>query len=393
MNVIFWIVALGAILWTVIILLYRFFDLKKHGLSLESGALLWRTRRGLALLDRIVDFFPKGWKALGIFGAGFGIVLMALMFINLAASAAFIFAAGGPGTAETGGVAFVIPGLTIPLVAGIIALSTVLLVHESAHGIIARRIGLPVKSAGLGLFLIIPLGFVEPDEDKLKKSSISERLQVYGAGSVANILFSLICLVMVLALIEPLPGLFVAGTVQNSPATGVFRQGDQIIKLDNFEIDDYRDLDEFMENTHSRENLTISTNRGEFKVTLENHPTENHGYIGVYLAQSVPRSRFVNPIFFSLVILNEIKGNPVINPYTYGLHAPWFLIDALKWMVILNLGIGLFNLLPLVPLDGGYIASCLVEKSSSRSKAKKIVRALSLLTLALLLMNLMPIFM
>jgi membrane-associated protease RseP (regulator of RpoE activity) len=357
--------------------------------------LMWRTKRGLGLLDRVANFSRRGWKAFGIAGMVVGCVFMVLIFLNLTDKAIkFIGAIEAPGA---GGAMLVIPGITIPLVSGVIALATVLLVHEPAHGIVARRVGLPVKSTGLFLLAVIPGAFVEPDEKKLKKSSVSKRLQVYGAGSLANILFGFLCLGILLTLVVPLPGLYIWGVGENTPAANENLQpGMRLMEIGYggsalVEISDYSDFDNFMEGTKPGDNIILVTDNRAFEIILKNHPTENKGYLGVYLVHSVPRSRFFSTAFTNLLIFWESPevARWGINQYSYSYRAPDFVINLLIWMFILNVGIGLFNLLPLKPLDGGYITECLVEKASSRSTAKRVALVFSAISLVVIILNLL----
>ncbi|MDO8339401.1 MAG: site-2 protease family protein, partial [Candidatus Burarchaeum sp.] len=85
------------------------------------------------------------------------------------------------------GAAPLIPGKNIPLVEGILALAVILVVHECAHGILARLHKIKLKSAGLVFFGILPVGaFVDPDEKELEKSSAIAQRDVLVAGSTAN---------------------------------------------------------------------------------------------------------------------------------------------------------------------------------------------------------------
>jgi membrane-associated protease RseP (regulator of RpoE activity) len=65
-------------------------------------------------------------------------------------------------------------------------------------------------------------------------------------------------------------------------------------------------------------------------------------------------------------------------------------VDLLKWIFVLNLGIGMFNLLPLVPLDGGYMFRGLLELRMSRRRARQLSNSFSLFLLFILLVNLFP---
>ena len=73
-------------------------------------------------------------------------------------------------TSQIPGVAPIIPGIDIPLFAGIISLAVLLVVHEFSHGLLARAAKVRLKSIGLLIFSIIPVGaFVEPDERQISK--------------------------------------------------------------------------------------------------------------------------------------------------------------------------------------------------------------------------------
>ena len=83
----------------------------------------------------------------------------------------------------------------------------------------------------------------------------------------------------------------------------------------------------------------------------------------------------------------ELLGRPVFHPYVYDALVPWEVINIIKWMFVLNLGVGLFNMLPAVPLDGGYIMQGVLERKISKEKAKSVVRVISFTVLTLILMN------
>ncbi len=84
----------------------------------------------------------------------------------------------------------------MPLGYGLIALVTVIVVHEFAHGILARAEGIRIKSIGVLLLAIIPGAFVEPDEEEVKKANRLSKLRIYAAGSIFNIGFAAIALVI-----------------------------------------------------------------------------------------------------------------------------------------------------------------------------------------------------
>ncbi|KXA90916.1 hypothetical protein AKJ63_00610 [candidate division MSBL1 archaeon SCGC-AAA259D18] len=395
-----------AFVWILIIVIDRFYDLEAHGISLGPGTLTWRTQQGLSLLDKISEASESGWKIFGIFAAVGGIILMILMFVFFALGTILGFFAmwisGGshaiPAGAETKVVA--IPGVTIPLLVGIIGLATVLLVHEPAHGIILRHLNLKTKSTGLLLFLIIPGAFVEEDEKEFKKASVWERIQVASAGPMANVLFGVLCLGLVLVLVNPLQGVFISGIVENKAAeeAGV-RPGVYITGIGNDQVVNYGDLEEFMNESHPGDSVTLTVTgerrmeENQYLITLDNHPSENEGYLGVFLIPSLPKSSFLQPQILFFTALEEILGYPTIDQHAYSTPVPWFLIKVLKWMFALNLLIALFNLLPLKPLDGGHIIEGIAERTTSKSRAEEIANTVGFMTLSLIMLSIALIFM
>ena len=110
-----------------------------------------------------------------------------------------------PSVFEAPSVSLVIPGVEmpgssiyVPFGYGLIALATVLIVHEFSHGIQAVGEKIPIKSIGLLLVAIIPGAFVEPDEEELKEAKKISRLRVYAAGSIANLSLAIIAMVLFL---------------------------------------------------------------------------------------------------------------------------------------------------------------------------------------------------
>jgi membrane-associated protease RseP (regulator of RpoE activity) len=392
--------AVLALFWVSLILANRRYHLEKRGFTISSGMLMWRTERGLKFIDRIAKISPRGWRAFGTAAAVIGFALMATFFILLALNTVVILQR--PDVAVPGA-RFVIPGVTIPLVYGLIAIFSVLVVHEFSHGFVMRAQGLRTKSIGVLLFLVIPGAFVEPDEKQLKKASMSKRLRVYGAGSFANVLFALLCLGIVLLALSPKAGVYVYSTEENyeidntvvsGPSWGILQPGDRLVKINDVPINVHKDFREFMENTKENDNLKILTTRGTFYITVGRHyENENRGYMGVWAISAISRARFFNPFFATFAMYQDLfTGFPILHPYTYDAHLPWELITLLKWMFLLNLGIGIINLLPAKPLDGGYIAADVMERASSKHVAKHVSYALSLVVLALLIVNFMPMF-
>ncbi len=396
--------------WNVVGLINRWYKLEKHGITVSPGMLIWRTKRGLGFIDRVARAYRRGWVTFGTVAAVMGFVFMLVILFMFGQSAAFIIQE--PEAAPPGAM-IPIPGVTIPLFYGLVSLFSVLIVHEFAHGFVMRAQDIRTKSTGVLLFVVLPGAFVEQDEKQMKNAPISKRLRVYGAGPFANILFALVCLGLLLVSISPSPGVYVYDTVKtyqladntviSGASWGVLCPGDRLVELshvvdntavDRVVIEEYGNFSEFMENTREGDNVLVLVERNgqeeNFLITLTQYPeNENRGMMGVFLtyAQSGFLYYVFNPLF-------DIMGpkTRAVNPYAYDARVPWPVVDLLRWLIFLHFAIGLFNLLPMKPLDGGYLISGAVERVSSGRVAAAVSNAISFVVLALLLVNFMPVF-
>ncbi|HET6398832.1 MAG TPA: site-2 protease family protein, partial [Candidatus Thermoplasmatota archaeon] len=194
--------ALVAAYVTFVVWLIQTGRLRRWNLSLMLGIILMvRTQRGKGALEVLAR--PKRlWNVLGDFGILLtltGMLLMTLLFLWSVWFALQPDSGVQPlGASEI----LVIPGVNpfVPLWYGILALILTLVVHEGGHGILARANNMRVKSLGL-LFAVVPIGaFVEPDEEDLNSSTRRNRLRVFAAGPLLNLIFAALFL-----------GLFVGG--------------------------------------------------------------------------------------------------------------------------------------------------------------------------------------
>ncbi|MEM3841263.1 MAG: site-2 protease family protein, partial [Candidatus Micrarchaeaceae archaeon] len=129
---------------------------------------------------------------------------------------------------QVAGVAPVIPGIDIPLAAGILALALMLIIHEFSHGILAKNAKVKLKSIGLVILGIIPMGaFVEPDEKEVLKLDRVKQTKIFAAGISANFIAMLVFFIfVVLFFYYVLPYIthdevVVVATLSGFPASGV----------------------------------------------------------------------------------------------------------------------------------------------------------------------------
>jgi len=132
----------------------------------------------------------------------------------------------------------ILPGITASLrtfIYIIVCAGISILIHEIAHGVIALRYGVPIKSGGLFTALFILFGgFVEIDEEYLKKLKLWKRLTIYTAGVFANILLAYLVLAILYILLyttlntgNPL-GVHILKTKNN-----ILRVNDVIVEINN----------------------------------------------------------------------------------------------------------------------------------------------------------------
>ncbi|NJE46085.1 PDZ domain-containing protein [Thermococcus sp. GR7] len=357
--------------WAVLYALFgrKYNEENEEGLAVDLFIAMWRTKKLLGFIDNLAHRWKRFWRVYGDIGIALGFLGMAYVFYALLKTAMNTIQTGG----EQAGVQLVIPGITIPLSYGLIALVVVMVVHELSHGVVARAENLPLKSVGLVLLAVIPGAFVEPDEEALEKAPLRTRLRVYGAGSLANIVTALIAVLIINFAITPVlqpAGILVSGVLEDGPAYGVLQQGDVIIAMDGQQIKDMEQFIKFMNTTKPGQVLTITVLRGGNEINLQlklgAHPDNpERGYIGIYPAphyvSKVGHENIIFPLFFTFY-----------------------------WIYVLNLGIGLMNLFPLVPLDGGRMLDDVVKTYLPENVAKPVRYFTIGVGLFLLALNLWP---
>lgn len=360
MNGIYYYLIAFAVIWILVGIFHE--KLSNHGVELNFPVIMWKTQRLRGLISRISNFSPTFWRwymNVGIFVA-FG----AMIFIT------YLLISSLPSVFETPAVSIVIPGVDIPgsqiyvpFLYGLIALATVLVVHEFSHGIQAVGEKISIKSIGLLLFIILPGAFVEPDEDELKSAKKSSRLRVYAAGSIANITLAVIAILLVSLISVGIPhyfaedGIAIDRIVSDSPSEGILKGGMVLQAIDNHKINDSKSYTDVVGSFKPGDNITVQTDQGSYSVVLGKNP--NNESVGFFGIQAVKHFKLIDDSLGPL---------------------PWVLFelaDLFNWVFMLNLGIGLFNLLPLKPLDGGYMLETLLTYKFSEDAVKPVVNAVS----------------
>jgi hypothetical protein len=126
-----------------------------------------------------------GWASLGLlpFIAGAGLTLLLLSLVAIVSRPEVQEAQRQAGPQSL----LLIPGLNpyLPILYGWLALVIALVVHEGMHGVLARRLGYTVKSSGIILFLVLPIGaFVETDDKEIKTGRVRDVSRILAGGLV-----------------------------------------------------------------------------------------------------------------------------------------------------------------------------------------------------------------
>ena len=375
MNGIYYYLIAFVVIWVLVGIFHE--KLSNYGVEMEFPVLMWKTKRLRGFINRIANLSPRFWR--WYMNVGIVVAFGSMIFITYSILATL------PTVFETPSVSVVIPGVDIPgsqiyvpLVYGLIALATVLVVHEFSHGIQAVCEKIPIKSIGLLLFIILPGAFVEPDEDKLKEAKKTSRLRVYAAGSIANVTLAVIALLLVSLFAAGIPhyfaedGIEVGRIVEGSPSDGVLKEGMVLQSVNNRDITNATSYMDVVGSYSPGDNVTLKTDQGTYHLTLSENPNNaSRGFFGIQ----------ANNHF-------EMTDNSLGD-------IPWVLfklIELFQWIAMLNLGIGLFNLLPIKPLDGGYMLEILLSYKLPEYQYKPIVNALSVVLAMVIIFSLIAGF-
>ena len=263
------------------------------------------------------------------------------------------------------------------------AIFIIAIVHEFSHGIVARAHNVEVKNTGIVLFGPIIGAFVEPNEKKLRKENDVAQYSILAAGAFSNILLAVIALVSLSfvfmplqqGMIEPLGFTFDEYFGEDYPfeQAGV-PKGSIITAIDDTPTSNLNQLSEKLFCSKPGDVITVQTGQESHQVTLTENPSDpNKGFMGV----ATPR--------------NEFK---VKEKYESGIwNILYFALDwwngFLRWLFLLSLGIGLFNLLPLPIVDGGRMAQVFLHRLKGSETGEKRYRQISIFFVLVLLLNLL----
>jgi len=398
------------------ILMYR----DRENVQRQSILFYRRTKNGIELIDKIAKSAPRFWNVYAWTGVLMAVLTIPFVLWNVLLSFQQMFETGG----STGGPSLIAPGLTsettlqsgvsfVPAEYWIIGIGVLMVVHEMSHGIIARVEDMEINSVGWIVLGIIPGAFVEPKgEDMLPTKEDSEegeeadeeesedekddsdeessqggpwhqgswtsQLKVLAAGSFANyvtaLTFTAVAMLMFVNVAQPVGVSYAAQ--ENLSAREAGLNNGTIYSLEGERVRYTSQLDVISEDFQPNQTVRVNTSEGAFNVTLG----EKNGsaYMGVLLRRNEG---------FLATFQDMISDNREIKPqYKEFEGAVSWTLSMLQVVALLNFLIGMFNLLPVKPLDGGQMVSTVMQRFYPDGEGA--VNAFSLLIWAGLLLSL-----
>lgn len=359
-------------------------------LGVERGllTLIFRSKRGIEAIDRTAKKRENFFRRLGTIAAYISVPLMLLVFISLFLSASHILKTpdAPPGVAPLlpEGLVEIEGAPSIPLFYWLIAVISLLIVHELMHGLLARVEGIPIKSLGIFSVTFIPLGaFVEPDEEVLEKKSPMAKMRVYAAGSMGNFIgaaFAGLLFLIVLMVVAPLAfttqGIVIQNVTSGSPAALAGISVNQtLLGIGTVDIKSIGDFREAVTQLEPETPISVSTSAGAYNIVPEGREGYTQGFIGIAVGADVAAKPYIAGT------VGEKRAFSI-----YGV-----VVEGLYWVAILNFLVGLTNLLPIIPLDGGRMFALLMEQAAPKSH-KNITTVIYLVLLVLVVINAGPLF-
>ena len=298
----------------------------------------------------------------------------------------------------------------------LIALAIVAISHEFAHGIFARLNNIKVKTTGLAFFGPFFGAFVEPDETKMQKSKKFPQLAILAAGTFANVVMTILFIFILWAFfafsfapaginfnvypqavidvnsINSIEGNLIddfsdveqfavedfneittqEGITYLVPRESLSRaaemQAEQIIvfedapavrnrisspilSINGEQIANPERLSEKLAEFNPGENIEVTTldKDGRKTQTIELAERDGEAYLGVGFIGG-GRDGIAGYLFNAV---QQIRDPRVYYEPAWDGEFVQFIYDLLWWIIVINILVALFNMLPVSILDGG----------------------------------------
>jgi len=309
------------------------------------------------------------------------------------------------------GAYLLLPGINpvLPVFYGWLAIICAMTIHEIAHGVVARNLGLRVKSSGLLFLIFIPIGaFVDVDETQIARARPRNSLRVMAAGVGANIVVAVVCILGVLLIVNGLTpvvdGVYVYDVIDGMPAdqAGILAK-DVFVSADGVQISNYEQLKTLLDSKIPGDEINLTVARGEkwdkmFSTSVELVESNGRAIMGVNLSELMTRERLGYYQNFSLSSLSLYLVPPALAPglvpfsdsaaplYSHWVGEQWHVYaNILFWLWFVNVNVAVFNALPIYPMDGGRMFNIVLEYVLGRKAGEKTVRRITIAVTVILI--------
>lgn len=298
-------------------------------------------------------------------------------------------------------------------------LGFLIFIHEGGHFLVAKLCKIKVKEFAIGFGPIIwkkqgketkyvlraiPLGgFVNllgeeeavDEEGSFSKASNIKKIAILLAGGMVNIIFGLIVYFVLTTTTGTFVSTTVDQTVENYAAESAgIQEGDKILEVNGKQIKRKSQIDKIVEKNNGEEiNITLERNNELIEMTItptleENENTTRKYYLGIIF--KVAEESFTGDIYygfwdtveFSVSILDNVKqlftGNVGVDQLTGPVGISEVVVKTentsqfIYILALISLSLGVTNLLPVPPLDGGKILLVLIEAIIRRPIKEKV---------------------
>lgn len=435
-------IILDLVLLAICIVAVTIFLVKhKHNLKRDGLMYLYRTQLGVKYIDKFSKKYSKILKPLQYLVIISGFILMFAMIWLLGKT--LIIYLQQPDSSPIAKVPAVFPlipyfpqlfnldSLFPPFyfIYFIIAIAIVAIVHEAAHGILARLNNIKIHSTGFAFLGPFLGAFVEQDDKQMNKAGKKEQMAILAAGTFANVLTAIITGIILIIFFKliffPAGFIFtsyantainisdiqsIAGTsdfqslldanetllevitenknylvspvslayslstnnslllvYENAPAINANLSG-AIIEIDNTKINSYETLGSALDRHNPGDTINIKTvqKSGEIQeYTLILGERNGKAFLGIG-AQAPYASKGVISKWY--LFFSKFKDPLIYYESRIGDYGQ-FIYDLLWWVAIINILVALFNMFPAGMLDGGRFLYLAVWGATGNKKA------------------------
>ena len=364
------------ILFYLVIILIVAFNKKRFDFQAKFIA-LYRTKFGINFMEKTSSRFQEFIKIVGLVGIGVAYIgMIAIVYMVFDGLYKLIMIPEAPAVLSP-----VIPGVPIPgspifvpFWYGIISLFIVVVIHEAGHGLVALAHKIKVDHTGIVFFGPLIGAFVEPNEKTLQKQSDVVQYSIFAAGPFANVILAFVLLLCFTLIFNPIidhsvvpEGIYFQEVQEGFPAEAAGVQPETVYNLVNGQevLDTTKFIQVLDKVSPGDEIILANENLTHTIIATESPDDPTSGYMGVIGIQT--EHQLKNPKF--QIIFDVLS-------WFYGLF---------QWVILLSLGIGLANLLPLGPVDGGRMLHLSLQKIFGKDKGLKIFSKITMFFIVLLL--------